>query len=457
MPDDKKKPGAPQTPSAAEQPEIYGITRGKNGIVLNRRSFLGAVAASGVLAACGRGDDTPDAPTQGCGNSKAHEYKITGLLMQDGLLFSWDATTLKAWELAKGRLMKKAVWSSELEKNLETNGGPFPYMFLHIGDYIRDADMRTMAMAIGPGGKILAIPRFGGVALWKAAEGKLEKSMTLPEAAQPVPALAFSPDGTKLAAGIQDGSITIWNTADRKVQHRLRSADSVCSLAFHPDGAVLLSGHVSGKALLWQLPEGKAAQTLDAHAGLVRNVKMAPNGALAVTSGEDGSIKLWDMPGGELKSSLAVPSSGITTAMDISQDSRILTIGTAEGHISLWRLPEGTMTGCLFDPDLTPQETQMAQYRQMGAQILTQPCGTDLPEDATCVCDCVGDNQTYSTTQTVCTCDTIVAPAGRAGSEDVCVCNTVGVGSMAPKAAPGCTCVGNVPRGGGGSHYWRPN
>ena len=52
MTNDKKEPiesQAPSTPSSDdERPEIYGIAKGKDGIVLNRRSFIGALAGEAI-------------------------------------------------------------------------------------------------------------------------------------------------------------------------------------------------------------------------------------------------------------------------------------------------------------------------------------------------------------------------------------------------------------------------
>ena len=464
MTHDKQKPIAPQAPSDDERPEIYGIKKGENGIVFNRRSFLGAFAVAGALASCrsrpaakGKGvpteqrkgtpteqrKGTPDASTPGCGSSKAHESQIDGLSMQDKLLFSWDGNTLKAWEFTKGSL-KKSLTKNRLKEDLKKNADTFPDLFLRLWD--------APLVAHGPGGKMLAVNSRDGIALWKSVKRKLSKSMTLKGAAQPVRSLAFHPGGTLFAAGSEDGSITLWSLKGGKVQQRFQGASGpALSLAVHPNGALLLSGHPDGKVRMWQLPEGQAGQTLSDHGSGAMNVKITPNGALAVTSGGDGLIKLWNVPDGAAGNTLPFPGSEKVTAMDLSQDGQILAVGTAEGHIYLWQLPEGKMTGCLFDPALVQKDTQMAQYRQMGAQILTQACDKPLPAGATCVCDCIAANLSYRTPQTVCICDTSAVPAGYAVPDGVCICNTIAVGS---KPGP-CGCVAHVTRGG--SHYWRPN
>ena len=451
MTDDPKKPIAPQVPSDDERPEIYGIKKGENGIVFNRRSFLGAFAAAGTLASCSsrstaKGKGASNASTPGCGISTAHGGAIEGLSMQGESLFSWDANTLKAWEFAKGSL-KKSLTKSELAESLKQNDDTFPDLFLHLWD--------APLVAHGPGGKMLAVNGQDGIALWKSsAKGNPAKIMTLKGAAH-VQSLAFYPDGTRFAAGSRNGSITIWSLADGKLQQGIRgTAGAVSSLAVHPNGALLLSGHPDGKVRMWRLPEGQAGQTLTTHGGIgtKMNIKITPNGALAVTSGGDGRLmKLWNMPDGAAGGTLPFLGDRVTE-MDLSQDGQILAVSTVQRHIYLWQLPEGRMMGCLFDPALFQENTQMARYRQMGGQILTQACDKPLPAGATCVCDCIAGNLSYRTPQTVCICDTIAVPAGHAVPGGVCICNTIAVGS---KPAP-CGCVGHVVTRGG-SHYWRPN
>jgi WD40 repeat protein len=400
-----------------DEPEIYGLKKGAGGLVLNRRSFLGAIAASGVLAACGsaeaaQGKNTPATATL----PKAHEGEIDGLFMKDKLLFSWDRSTLKAWDFTKGTL-EKAVTKDMLKEDLKENA-LFPKLFTHL----RENGLK----AVGPGGTTLALLRMNEIKVYKSAASGPDTEMSLKGAVRLVRSLAFAPDGTRLAAGGEDGSITLWNLRDSKVQQLQTGAGAVISLALHPNGALALSGHRDGKVRMWQLPKGRTLTTYNADlSSFVWHLKISPNGALAVTSCADG-IKLWGLPDGEPKGALVLlPQTEQTTSMDISADSSILATGTTHGHIYLWRLTDGARPGCLFDPALTPEGTQIAQYRQMGGAV--------------------------------CTCDTIAVLAGFAGTGGVCACNTVAVGS---KAAPGCSCVGHVsrpPSGGGGSHYWRPN
>ncbi len=73
-----------------------------------------------------------------------------------------------------------------------------------------------------------------------------------------VSALAFSPDGRWLAAGLRNGQIMIWERR-RKATLLItlsRHTDRVMGLAFSPDGAMLVSGSKDGLVQVWDARRG---------------------------------------------------------------------------------------------------------------------------------------------------------------------------------------------------------
>ncbi|MDR2800149.1 MAG: WD40 repeat domain-containing protein, partial [Desulfovibrio sp.] len=345
MSKDEKKSTVPNAYSDDEQPEIYGIKKEKSGIVLNRRSFLSAIATAGALAAyppaIAEGKNKPAASPEKPGRSKAHEGKVAGLVLRDNPFFSWDSETLKAWDLARGDL-KKSVTKARLQEGLKQAGDTFPALFLHTWD--------DPVLAHGPDGTTLAVNGKDGVTLWKSANGKPEKVRTLENPPQRVNALAFHPDGKRVAAGGGDGFVVVWDLDDGNMQRFEGDKSNLSSLAFHPNKPWLLSAHSDGKVRVWGLPDGKTEKTLNCHGKEIRHLEVTPDGALAITASDDKTIKFWSLPNGKQKASLNVPLSETTSAMDLSPDGQVLATGTPQGRIYLWRLPKGEMMGCLFDP-----------------------------------------------------------------------------------------------------------
>ncbi|MFF7052179.1 WD40 repeat domain-containing protein [Streptomyces griseorubiginosus] len=85
-------------------------------------------------------------------------------------------------------------------------------------------------------------------------------------AGSPLGALAFAPDGSRLAAGDQTGRVTLW---DGELRHRLGvlpntfnpplvgRPEEVLALAFSPDGRTLAVGGSNGGLQLWDVPTGQ--------------------------------------------------------------------------------------------------------------------------------------------------------------------------------------------------------
>jgi serine/threonine protein kinase/WD40 repeat protein len=84
-----------------------------------------------------------------------------------------------------------------------------------------------------------------------------------------VPAVAFSPDGQRLASGCKDTLVRIWETASGRLLHVCQGhQEAVEALAFSPrrsDGpGMLASGDVGGQVRLWDPLSGKPLQLIHA-------------------------------------------------------------------------------------------------------------------------------------------------------------------------------------------------
>src|SRR5262249_36758621 len=112
-----------------------------------------------------------------------------------------------------------------------------------------------------------------------------------------VHALAFSPDGRRLAGACWDGVARVWDAQTGKELHALRHADRVLSVAFSPDGRLLVSAGCDNVARVWDAATGKEVATLRGHIGYVMTVGFSPDGkTLATASGHRhrGEVQLWE-------------------------------------------------------------------------------------------------------------------------------------------------------------------
>ena len=85
--------------------------------------------------------------------------------------------------------------------------------------------------------------------------------------------LAFSPDGSSLAAGSQgEAGLKIWDVATGQQRASVASVTFIRSLAFSPDGKTLATGHwgteTKGEVRLWDTATWKERAVLQGHCEL---------------------------------------------------------------------------------------------------------------------------------------------------------------------------------------------
>ena len=113
-----------------------------------------------------------------------------------------------------------------------------------------------LAVAFSPGNHLVACGSTKAIAMWDLS-GKVHKSV---QTSGFVSAMAFSPDGTRLASGLTTGLIEIRSTQkDDGMDPQVTltgHTDHIWSLAFSPDGLQLASGSRDRSLRVWDLKEG---------------------------------------------------------------------------------------------------------------------------------------------------------------------------------------------------------
>ncbi len=153
--------------------------------------------------------------------------------------------------------------------------------------------------------------------------------------------LAFSPDGSWLAAGSQDGFVRLWRT--QALDQPSGSLDPVFSLqahkkgvnqvAFHPSRPLFASGGNDAVARIWDLNNGEQVNQFVGGTFAVPGLAFSPDGLnLAVMNGS--VIRLRDVDSGRMAATLRVDTNLFSLAFSPAGDE--LAAGDNAGGLWLW-------------------------------------------------------------------------------------------------------------------------
>jgi WD40 repeat protein len=292
------------------------------------------------------------------GTLKGHESWVTSLAyrpgtstLASGSCGRWDAERCVEGEI---RLWDQATRSGDVSRVLRGHT-----------DWVQ-------AVAYGPDGRRLASGSADGtVILWDTAtEQPLgPESPTVPAQAMAVTTLAFSPDGQTLATGSDDRTVVLWSvTGDRLVRlGQLPEGDGgqIRALAFSPDGRRLATGSRNGRIWLWDAASRRqVGQPLTGHAGAVLSVAFSPDGSLLASGSQDTTIRLWDVASGQPVGRPLAGHTGRVTAVAFGRDhtgTLRLASGGDDGWVMLWGVSFNAWQAraCqIVDRNLTEDERQ---------------------------------------------------------------------------------------------------
>ncbi len=222
------------------------------------------------------------------------------------------------------------------------------------------------ALVFSPDGKLLAVGGYQEVRLLERATGKT--LATLPSHADLVRGLAFSPDGTRLAAAgglpARSGEIKVWDVQSRELFRTIVGhKDCIYSVAISPDGKLIASSSYDRMIKLWDLATGKELNNLKDHIDAVFAVAFSPDGKRLASGAQDRTVKIWDVASGQRLYTLNEALDSITTVAfspsgtqlasgGVDKVIRIYNLGEKSGSLALSLIAhEDTILGLAYSPD----------------------------------------------------------------------------------------------------------
>jgi WD40 repeat protein len=153
------------------------------------------------------------------------------------------------------------------------------------------------SLAFSPDGSTLAAGTSAGlVGLSDVNSHEERTTFRANEPGDPVTVVAFSPDGTRLVtASFVRGTVRLW-TPDGEIRATLPRVDSgVRALVFSPDGALLAMARGDGVASLLGLAEARELGSVRAHTMGLQSIAFSGDGRVLATGGTDGCVRLWNV------------------------------------------------------------------------------------------------------------------------------------------------------------------
>lgn len=231
-------------------------------------------------------------------------------------------------------------------------------------------------VAISPDNKILAAASNGPINLFDVESG--EKVASLFGHRSSVLSVCFSPDGKRLVSSGLDGTIRVWDVAQRREVFRYRGHKfgvmyGVWEVAYTPDGQWILSGGSDTTIKIWSadggdgfLREHALATSGDVDAvqaatvypnpsqekdwlvgnlGFVESVAFSPDSTLIATASSDDTVRLFDLKTREQLHVFEQHDQNVG-AVAFSPDGKLLASGEGgvndsfNGKLMIWNLEE---------------------------------------------------------------------------------------------------------------------
>lgn len=153
--------------------------------------------------------------------------------------------------------------------------------------------------------------------------------------------VALSHSGHLLATGGTEGTITIWDVANRKILTSARGhREAVSSLSFSASDTLLASSSLDSTIGIWNASDGKRVRTLSGHSASVNSVAFSSSEDLLVSAGSDRSVRVWRLSDGSLVRILRGNTGEVYSAA-FSPEGDIVASAGEDATIRLWRTLDG--------------------------------------------------------------------------------------------------------------------
>ncbi len=296
----------------------------------------------------------------------------------------WISGALQVWDAATGRPYgdpyitsnaginsvrfspdgKRVAVAPDKSRTVLLRAGSSPPEFVAI------ADIAVNKAVFSPNGQRVATIDQKDAQIWDSATGR--QIIQMRGHRGPLTAVAFSPDGRRLACGDTDGAVRIWDAeTGEAVSPFLKYSTIVWDIAFSASGRYLKAAYGDNATRLWDLAgmTSTARELLPQGGGLP--FRFSPDGRRIMSDSSQTQVKVWDAATGRA----ALPSLNLRAPVHdagFSPDGRRIVTVSDHRRIQLWDARTGKPIG---PPLNTDEPVLQALFRPDGKSIVTTSSG----------------------------------------------------------------------------------
>ncbi|CAE6487473.1 unnamed protein product, partial [Rhizoctonia solani] len=235
----------------------------------------------------------------------------------------------------------------------------------------------VITLAYSPDGSRIAVGCDDGTVSIRDAYDGTQLTEPLRGRIHRVNSVIFSSDGRHIASGSADCTIQRWDSLNGTlIGSPMKHTDAVVSVSYSPDNQHIASGS-GDKVWVWDVSNCTLLLgPLEGHGGLVNFVSFSPDGTLIASASADHTMQLWRFPDGTPASSPFQGHTGGVTYAVFTPDGSRLVSASYDGTIRTWNVLDGSPIGILCQDigpitsmALSPDGGSIASVTKWGMQI----------------------------------------------------------------------------------------
>ena len=207
--------------------------------------------------------------------------------------------------------------------------------------------------------------------VYDAATGELLHRLDLGEWAVVV---APSPSGDRLATGTcEAGIVAVWQVASEAILWSAEYPGCSTGIAFSPDGSFIAASNLDNPPAVWDAATGEKRFDIVGHNGGAWSIAISPDGSAVASAGTDGSVLVVDSSTGEPLAAIEVADVAVGD-VEFSPDGQTLAAATIDGFLYVFALDSDRLV------DLARTRTMRTLTEAECATYDIDPCPTSLEE-----------------------------------------------------------------------------